>query len=160
MQKQYEPSTVARRPAGALSRKDAASYLSVSTRQIDNYSSAGLIPRIKLGAKTVFRVSDLDAFLESRVRPSSETEADKGNPRESTSGRKITASELIDRLRECDPESIVLINKVQECDKFYSIPVVNTVTPGVVVLDFEYFGRDADLDAFLESRLQSSEAAE
>lgn len=71
---QYQSSTVERRPAGALSRKDAASYLSVSTRQLDNYAAAGLIPRIKLGAKTVYRVADLDAFLESRLESSEAAE--------------------------------------------------------------------------------------
>lgn len=63
----YERPAADERPAGALSRKDAANYLSVSTRQLDNYASAGLLPRIKLGAKSVFRVSDLDAFLASRL---------------------------------------------------------------------------------------------
>ena len=53
--------------SGALSRKDAAAYLSISTRQLDKYAAIGLIPRVKLGVKSVFRVSDLDAFLASRL---------------------------------------------------------------------------------------------
>lgn len=70
MQHRFQQPTVESRPAGALGRKDAAAYLSVSTRQLDNYARAGLIPRIKLGAKTVYRVRDLDAFLESRLQSS------------------------------------------------------------------------------------------
>ncbi|MCR9293925.1 MAG: hypothetical protein NXI32_14465 [bacterium] len=83
MTKHYETPTVERRPAGALSRKDAAAYLSVSTRQLDNYASAGLIPRIKLptvtgkkgvASKSVFRVADLDTFLASRLESSEAAE--------------------------------------------------------------------------------------
>lgn len=55
--------------AGALSRKDSAIYLGgISTRQVDKLAAAGLIPRIKVGSTTVFRVSDLDRFLESRLQ--------------------------------------------------------------------------------------------
>ncbi|MCR9296361.1 MAG: helix-turn-helix domain-containing protein [bacterium] len=67
MRKILKPLTVAT-PRGALSRKDAAAYISVSTRQLDNYAAAGLLPRIKLGSKTVFRVVDLDAFLAGRLQ--------------------------------------------------------------------------------------------
>jgi excisionase family DNA binding protein len=52
-------------PAGALSRADAAKYLSCSTRYLDKLAKAGRIPRIKQGAKTVYRPSDLDRYLES-----------------------------------------------------------------------------------------------
>lgn len=66
----HETPTIDRPSGGAKGRKDAAAHLSVSTRQLDNYAAAGLIPRIKLGSKTVFRVRDLDAFLESRLESS------------------------------------------------------------------------------------------
>lgn len=62
----FLPATT-RWPLGALSRKEAAAYLSVSTRQLDNYASARLLPRVKLGSKTVFRVKDLELFLASRL---------------------------------------------------------------------------------------------
>lgn len=62
------------RLSGALSRRDAAIYIGISTRQLDNYARAGELQRVKLGAKTVYRVIDLDAFLQSRleVRESAE----------------------------------------------------------------------------------------
>lgn len=55
-------------PVGALSRKESAAYIGVSTRQLDNYAKAGELRRVKLGARTVYRVVDLDAFLESRLQ--------------------------------------------------------------------------------------------
>ncbi len=69
----FEPAKIVGKPPGALSRKDAAVYLSVSTRQLDSYATAGELRRVKLGAKTVFRVCDLDAFLESRLQPAEST---------------------------------------------------------------------------------------
>lgn len=67
MQKQFEMPSV-KVPVGALGRKDAASYIGVSTRQLDNYARAGQLQRVKLGSKTVYRVIDLDAFLASRLQ--------------------------------------------------------------------------------------------
>lgn len=52
---------------GSLNRRDAAAYLSISTRLLDTLASAGHIPRIKIGAKTLFRVIDLDTYLESKI---------------------------------------------------------------------------------------------
>ncbi len=52
---------------GALSRVDAAHYLGVCARTFDNYVIAGEIPRVKLGTRTVYRVVDLDALLESHL---------------------------------------------------------------------------------------------
>ena len=54
-------------PTGALSRDGAAKYLSISTRLLDDLLTAGEIPRIKLGRKTLVRVCDLDAYLASLV---------------------------------------------------------------------------------------------
>lgn len=50
-------------PAGALDRRQAAAYLSISTRLLDDLLSAGKIQKIKIGRKTVVRVCDLDAYL-------------------------------------------------------------------------------------------------
>ncbi len=74
MHKRFERAKLVGNQPGALSRKDSAIYLGgISTRQVDKFAAAGLIPRIKLGTTTVFRVSDLDRFLESRLQ-STETE--------------------------------------------------------------------------------------
>ena len=50
-------------PVGALSRDGAAKYLSISTRLLDDLLTAGAIPKIKIGRKTLVRVCDLDAYL-------------------------------------------------------------------------------------------------
>lgn len=50
-------------PAGALSRVEAAQYLSISTRLLDDLLTAGAIKKIKIGRKTLVRVIDLDAYL-------------------------------------------------------------------------------------------------
>lgn len=50
-------------PAGALSRVQAAEYLSISTRLLDDLLTAGEIKKIKIGRKTLVRVIDLDAYL-------------------------------------------------------------------------------------------------
>ncbi len=51
------------RSGGALSRAKAAAYLSISTRLLDDLLTAGDIPKIKLGRKTLIRVCDLDTYL-------------------------------------------------------------------------------------------------
>ena len=57
-------SEVSTAPVGALSRSGAASYLSISTRLLDDLLTAGAIPKIKIGRKTIVRVRDLDAYLD------------------------------------------------------------------------------------------------
>ena len=52
---------------GSLDRRDAAAYLSISIRLLDMLASEGQIPRIKIGVKTLFRIVDLDAYLESKI---------------------------------------------------------------------------------------------
>jgi len=47
----------------ALSRREAANYLSISTRLLDDLLSSGEIKRIKLRRKTLVRVVDLDRYL-------------------------------------------------------------------------------------------------
>ena len=56
----------------ALSRIEAARYLSVSTRTLDQLANLNEIPRVKIGAKTVFRISDLDQFLSSKIQDGGE----------------------------------------------------------------------------------------
>ena len=55
-------------PIGCLDRCHAAKYLSISTRLLDSLAAEGEIIRIKIGRKSVFRVADLDAFVESKVQ--------------------------------------------------------------------------------------------
>ncbi len=57
-----------RKLRGCLDRPDAATYLSISTRLLDQLAGAGQIPRIKIGRKTLFRVSDLDDFVKRQVQ--------------------------------------------------------------------------------------------
>lgn len=52
---------------GCLDRRQAADYLSISTRLLDRIASDGLIPKIKIGTKTLFRIADLDAFIATKV---------------------------------------------------------------------------------------------
>ena len=59
---------IAQQQAGAVGRKQAASYLSISTRKLDQLAANGELLRIKIGSKTLFRVVDLDAFLESKLQ--------------------------------------------------------------------------------------------
>jgi excisionase family DNA binding protein len=69
MKKVFEPPTVST-PAGALSRKDAATYLSCSTRYLDLLAKRGELRRAKIGAKTVFLLTELDRFLQSKMQES------------------------------------------------------------------------------------------
>lgn len=55
------------RKKGALSRIEAAQYLSISTRLLDDLLTQGIIPKIKIGRKTLVRICDLDAFLASKL---------------------------------------------------------------------------------------------
>jgi len=55
------------RAIGALSRIEAAQYLSISTRLLDDLLTQGIIPKIKIGRKTLVRICDLDAFLASKL---------------------------------------------------------------------------------------------
>lgn len=48
---------------GALSRKEAAKYLSLSTRKLDSLASEGKIAKRKCGRKTLFLIADLNRFL-------------------------------------------------------------------------------------------------
>ncbi len=63
MRKQFTPRKVVAHPQGAFSRSDAAAYLSVSTRFLDQLVSDGKLQRCRLSAKPLFRRCDLDALL-------------------------------------------------------------------------------------------------
>ena len=53
---------------GALSRIEAADYLSVSLRTVDSLLAKGKLKRTKIGRKTVIRILDLDEFLANSVQ--------------------------------------------------------------------------------------------
>ena len=48
---------------GAFDRKNAAHFLNISTRLLDDLAARGEIKRIKLGRKPLYRRIDLDAYL-------------------------------------------------------------------------------------------------
>jgi len=48
---------------GAFDRTNAAHYLNISTRLLDDLAAAGTIRRIKIGRKSLFRKIDLDDYL-------------------------------------------------------------------------------------------------
>ena len=56
--------TLASQPTGCLDRRQSADYLSISVRLLDNLATAGEIPRVKIGSKTLFRVQDNDRHHE------------------------------------------------------------------------------------------------
>ena len=56
------------RPVGALPPIDAAAYLGVSPRTLENWRASGDGPDYaRLGARVVYRIVDLDKFLAKRV---------------------------------------------------------------------------------------------
>ena len=61
----YTPNVKPVELKGALSRKHAAAYCSISTRLLDKLASEGRVPRCKLGSRTFFITADLDSFLYS-----------------------------------------------------------------------------------------------
>ena len=67
MRKEFNPASIST-PAGGLTRKDAATYLGISTRYLDKLAAAGEIRRAKFGAKTIYLRSELDSVLESRLQ--------------------------------------------------------------------------------------------
>ena len=53
---------------GCLDCRESASYLSISTRLLDDLAAQGALPRVKIGRKTLFRVADLNTFIASKVQ--------------------------------------------------------------------------------------------
>lgn len=56
--------------SGCLDRADSAKYLSISIRLLDTLVARGDLSRVKIGRKTLFRIPDLDQFIESRIERS------------------------------------------------------------------------------------------
>ncbi len=48
---------------GTLDRHESAQYLSISTRKLDDLLSSGELKKLKIGRKTLIRLTDLDEFL-------------------------------------------------------------------------------------------------
>ncbi len=46
-----------------LSRREAATYLAISPRKLDQLTAEGHLPRIKIGSCVRFEQADLDAFI-------------------------------------------------------------------------------------------------
>lgn len=46
-----------------LSRRDAATYLAISPRKLDQLVADGQLPRVKIGSCVRFEQADLDAFI-------------------------------------------------------------------------------------------------
>ena len=62
-----------------LTRAEAASYLGVERRTLDNWSHAGRGPRFyKIGRAARYRVDDLEAWLQSRAVDCDQAEAAQG----------------------------------------------------------------------------------
>jgi excisionase family DNA binding protein len=54
-----------RPPNALLSKREAAEYIGVTTRTLDNYMAKRLVPFYRIGEKTIrFRGTDLDAAME------------------------------------------------------------------------------------------------
>ena len=54
-----------------LTTEEAAAHVGVSPRTLERYRVTGAGPRfLKVGRKVLYRLADLDAWLESRVRRS------------------------------------------------------------------------------------------
>lgn len=56
--------------SGLLNREQAAAYLSVASQTLAVWASSGRhdLPYIRVGRAVRYRIRDLDAWLESRVR--------------------------------------------------------------------------------------------
>lgn len=52
---------------GLLSIKEAANYLGISPWTAYSWVSKGLIPRVKLGRRCLFRKEDLDQMIEANT---------------------------------------------------------------------------------------------
>ena len=59
-------SEVKSRTASLFSRADAARYLAISVRKLDQLAASGKLPRVKIDACVRFLAADLDAFIEAQ----------------------------------------------------------------------------------------------
>ena len=63
---------------GWLKRGEAARYVNMSVRTIDDWKNSGLLKYSKLpGGTVLFKISDLDQFLESFAVPAKEKSAER-----------------------------------------------------------------------------------
>jgi excisionase family DNA binding protein len=53
-------------PAGKrlLSQREAAGYLGVSVRKVQEMGAAGQLPKVALGGRTLYDIRDLDAIID------------------------------------------------------------------------------------------------
>jgi len=58
--------TINQQDAGLLTKAEAAGWLKISTRQVDNYLASGDLPAVRLGRSVRFRPSSLKSFSEAR----------------------------------------------------------------------------------------------
>ncbi len=49
-----------------LTRLDAATYLAISPRKLDQLCADGELPRVKIGTAVRFELADLDRFIEEQ----------------------------------------------------------------------------------------------
>lgn len=61
-------------PPAVLGRRDGAAYLALSVRKLDSLVEQGRIKRIKIDAKTVFAVEELNRFLKEQESKSYDEE--------------------------------------------------------------------------------------
>lgn len=64
-------------PPAVLGRRDSAVYLAISIRKLDSLVEQGRIKRIKIDAKTVFAVDELNRFIEKQ-KEDRDDESSKG----------------------------------------------------------------------------------
>jgi excisionase family DNA binding protein len=60
------PAATAASPRRLMTRKQAATYLNVSVRKVDQMSANGELRRVKIDACVRFDPADLDAAIEAR----------------------------------------------------------------------------------------------
>lgn len=56
------------KPIGALGRTEAAEFLAISVRHLDNLLANRALPKIKIGRKVVVRLVDLERYLDRMAR--------------------------------------------------------------------------------------------
>ena len=52
----------------ALSSREAATTLGVSERTLFSWTASGLLPRVKIGGRVMFRVADIEALLSRHIQ--------------------------------------------------------------------------------------------
>jgi excisionase family DNA binding protein len=65
---------------GLLNVQEAAAYLGLGSQTIYNWCSQGLLIHIKLGRRVLFRLSDLEEFVQGKVRGGRRAKGRAGGP--------------------------------------------------------------------------------